>query len=258
MKTILGKQSSAMVIGLLVGVLCMSVRADVVLLSDDLSTLNSFSNSTITAGVSFETDGANAVFTGGDGAGDRAKLVSVNAFDFNPGGSAYESVTLEFTTSCSSATADRFEVGLIYASGVKYYDNSLSKESNVRGAVVSLTGTDYPAGLVFNYASGTAPGGTAVGASAVTGEHTYKIVFTSTGTELFLDGISQGTTADVLDFSMDYNVVAFGQGYDTRPKTLNDVTLSAVIPEPATTGMMILGAVGMIWLRRLHAGQFKA
>ncbi|MGE4488014.1 MAG: hypothetical protein AB7E95_00540 [Kiritimatiellales bacterium] len=198
-----------------------------VLLSDDLSTLNNFSNLTVTAGVSWETDGTNAVFVGGDGAGDRARLVSNDVFDFNPGGLAYGSVALEFTAQSDSATARGFEVGLIKASDVGYYNTSLSTEVNVVGSVVSLTSADNPAGLVFNDAVGTAPGAAAVETGPETGEHSYRIVFTASGTELFLDGVTQGTATNVLDFSTDYKIVVFGQGYSSLLKALCAVQLDA-------------------------------
>ncbi|MGE4488012.1 MAG: hypothetical protein AB7E95_00530 [Kiritimatiellales bacterium] len=199
------------------------------LLSDDLSTLDNFVSTTI-SGSSWVSNGTDAVHTNGVSSSTRARLDSETVFDLNPGNIAYDSVTLEFVSSSASTTKDRLEVGLIDSKNTAYYNNPLSSKVNVYGAVVSHTSSANPVGLAFNFGTGTAPGENAndISMKAVTGTHTYRIVFTDTGTELFQDGLSQGMTTKVLDFTRDYCVVAYGQGDDSRSaKSLDNVLLTA-------------------------------
>jgi len=200
------------------------------LLLDDLSTRDNFTNDYKSAShVYWRADGTNAVYTGGAGTGDRSRLVSLDSFDLNPGGIGYQSVALEFTTRSGSETSGRFEVGLVDATTFSSYNNPLAYKTDVYGAVVCQTSNYNPPGLLFNKATGTAPGTTAVDIpmTARTHVHTYKIVFTAAGAELFQDGVSQGTTPYVLDLTRDYKIVAFAQGLSSSVKELRTVRLTA-------------------------------
>ncbi|MGE4488009.1 MAG: hypothetical protein AB7E95_00515 [Kiritimatiellales bacterium] len=210
---------------------CFSGYAET-LFSDDLSTLRHFKNiySSVPT-VSWITDGNNAVFTGGAASSDRARLESAEEFKFMKQGTTYKSVTLTFTSRIDKITEGRFEIGLIEAKSVRKYNNPLFLKNDMYGAVVCHTSSSNPLGLLFNAGDGTAPGPTAndIGTAAVTGEHTYSVVFTPTGTELFRDGESQGTTGRTLDFSKRYKIAVFGQGRSSNSKQLGQIDLNVSI-----------------------------
>jgi len=236
-----------------------TVHAGVVtLMTNDMSTMSAFSSTYVFGEApQWTASGGNVIFTDtANSSTARARLTSLSSFDFNPDGSAYESVTLEFTTTVSSATQAgyRYQIGLVTTDTVsKYTTHVLTHFKDVEGVVLTNTG-DYPLGLHFNPGNGTAPGATAaaaIGMDGVTGTHTYKIVFTATGTELFRNGASLGTTASVLDFSKEYSFVAWGQGFHatSHTRSLDDVALSA-IPEPSSLSFLLISTTAVLLVRR--------
>jgi len=230
----------------------MSGWADVILLNTTTnSVMSNFDN--VTLNLAYWTEvGTKAVFTNGSGT-YIARLDSKNTFSI----SAYTSVTLEFSVKVGSIPTggSRLELGLIESSTVSNYSGGLSYRPNVYGmsAIVMNVATNLnPAGLVFNDGVTPQPG-TDVNVAMTTkaGTVAYKIVYTTTGTELFQDGVSQGVTAQTLDFNKTYSLVVYGQGHvnSANLKEINSITLSA-IPEPASLGIFVIGASSLILGRR--------
>ena len=184
------------------------------LFGDDLSNLNQFTNTTYSTLSAWSSSGGNAIYTHDGGGAGRARLESQTAFDFNPYASG--EVTLEFISTVSSLLT-RYEVGLIDATQISNYDNPLGRES-IFGFAVCHTGAWNLPGLLFNggvsapHPVATTSEINGIAMSALTGTHTYKVVFKPTGTEFYRDGSFIGSTSHTLDFSRSYKVAAFGQG----------------------------------------------
>ncbi len=235
-----------------------SSQAVTVLLEDDFSDLSNFTSVVHGGAVDWTSDGTEASFTvAASSGGSRASLRSNTAFDFNPFVGMEPTVVLEFTTSISDIDPEpdvnRFEVALVDNASVADLDQPLAFETNVYGHTFTHTSDYNPAGLFFNDAVGGRPGTGAsdIGITAEDGMRTFRIEFSETQTELFVNGVSAGTSANVLDLNRDYNINIFAQDPVASTRAIQDVSLSVVtIPEPSSASLALLAVGGMLIRRK--------
>ncbi len=203
-----------------------------ILLDDDLDDLSNFTSVTHGASI-WSSNGTDAIFSNGTNGGNRASLRS-SSFDFSPFAGTGQTIVLEFTTTISDIDpglgVNRFEVALVTSSSVANYDQPLAFETNVEGFSFTHTANFNPAGLFFNDAEGGRPGTGAndIPSTAVAGTHTIRLEFNDTRTELFFDGVSQGTdTTNLIDFNDEYTINVFAQDpANASDRSLDNITLS--------------------------------
>ena len=185
------------------------------LLNDDMSSMNNWTNYRISTAF-WTSNEQDLIYTNGTSGGHLGMMKTTNVFDLNPAGIPYDKVTVEFTSFQSDNVGERFEIGFIDAADANdgdYREPRIQVYNDVYGFSLVHAESYSPKGLAFNPGNGTAPGTSSVDIAVdiPTGSHTYQMVFSTNQTELFMDGVSQGTTSNALDFTRDYVVVAGAQ-----------------------------------------------
>ena len=185
------------------------------LLNDDMSSMNNWTNYRVSTAF-WTSDEQDLIYTNASSGGHLGMMKTSNIFDLNPGGIPYDKVTLEFTSFQSDNVGERFEIGFIDAADANdgdYREPRIQVYNDVYGFSLVHAENYSPKGLAFNPGNGTTPGTSSVDIAVdiPTGSHTYQMVFSTNQTELFMDGVSQGTTSNALDFTRDYVVVAGAQ-----------------------------------------------
>ncbi len=199
-----------------------------ILLSDDMSSMNNWTNYRISTAF-WTSNEQDLIYTNGTSGGHLGMMRTTNVFDLNPAGIPYEKVTVEFTSFQSDNNGERFEIGFVDASDANdgdYREPRIQAYNDVYGFSLVHAESYSPKGLAFNPGSGTAPGVSSVDIAVdiPTGSHTYQMVFSTNQTELFMDGVSQGTTSNALDFTRDYVVVAGAQSrVSSSSRSVNNI-----------------------------------
>lgn len=175
----------------------------------------------------------------------RALMFTDAAFSVDEG----FTLTFDYTTSGTNAGANELSFGLVSAatdlaaySGFNPFNDDPTLESLgftlaqsnelTVGDGTSQTELINPAGLVN------------IGSSVV------ELTVDAAGSWSYtVDGGSAVTGTTTFDLSQDYRIVTYGQD-DQLNKVINSITLDAAVPEPSSTALLGLGAMGALFLRR--------
>ena len=249
---------SKIVAGVVVAACCASTFADsVIIFQDDMGTTNSWEviGSHPTSGV-WIGNGSEIEYTTPDNITGTLRTAG-SGFDV----SAYAAgnVTLEFTSSVFNPNRNYYkgllEIGLMDIATLdnKYRYANIDESSDLWGfALVHATKTsdDF---IGLSYTETTNNLGVDLLAPIPAATYTnWKIVFTSSSTELFMNGASLGSITNTLDFARDYavTIAARGPGDQNLRKVDNVLLTGSVIPEPATLGMVAMAGGALFFIRR--------